>query len=152
MINEKKYVETEKSKWAKEKLLKLIEKGEISPASSSGREIEILKCDPLVVKALERDEKKGFPNLLATLSRADDQKYTLLKFCVQGNIEEETLYIIIKKFIWNYWGNEQGFFGDKNNKNTFETWRSNMSRDAKNIHQRYCDFFEIHPDPNFPDW
>jgi len=146
------YVETERSKWARDRLKSLVMERIIAPESPEGGVISRIGYDALTAKTLLRDEKSGFEKLIGNLRDVDSPEYTLTKFCVKGNLDDERLYGIIKKFIWDVWRNEKYFFGDKKDKESFEIWVSNGRESARRVHGRFCELFEIKPDPDFPDW
>jgi len=147
------YVETEMSKRAKSKLREMVESGLIAPESPEGKNIKSIDYDLWGRKYyLKKNGGLDFSEIVKTLRIVDEADYTLMKLCVKLNLDDKQLEESIKAFQRDTWGDLKYFFGVDKSKEAKQRFLEVGRERSKGHYKRFCDYFEITPDPNFPDW
>ena len=129
-----------------------MKKGEIHPESNEGRTIERIGNDFWIKKFYFSEDKLNLSRIIDTIRDVDEADYTLGKLCVQLNLNDKQLEDSIKAFHRDVWGNPKYCFGSDKSEEAIQRYLEAGRERAKKPYKRFCDYFEITPDPNFPDW
>jgi hypothetical protein len=142
-------IETQKSKWAKSKLMKMLEDGEIHKDSPEGLNIKGISYLSEYRERFFKENQFDATSLSELLIRMDEPRYSLLKYSVKLNLDETQISECIKIFIRNSYGSP--YPGRKDSLNA-KNWLLTGRDSGKRVYQDFCKYFELNPESGFPDW